>query len=201
MQESGYVGEASRSEKTTGKYVLIAVLCGSGFTSLLILLLWLPFPPLSVVSALLLAPGGIVASVLTRSESFGPPSLVLVVNSLLYSVVVYVSMSVLGKEIPATKIRFALAKLSIPVIILLALVCIPALDPLSPHGMVELGEQEDLFRPLFRWAWGWKQLAPNCVQRESHLPTGAKRLAECCRRDGTVTSARLRGGASNFDSP
>ena len=142
MQENSDLGETSRSDKTTGKYFLIAVLCGSGFTALLILLLGLSFVPLSIVSTLLLAPGGIIASALAGSEGFGPPLLVLAVNSLVYSIAAFVGMSVLGRRIRAPKARFALAKLFIPVVILLALVCIPALDPLWPRRMVERGEQE-----------------------------------------------------------
>jgi hypothetical protein len=119
--------------------IAVALRCGAGFTSLLILLL---NSVLAMFCTPFLMPGGILAHVVVRSEDFGQPLLVLAANSLFYSVAAYVGISIFGRGVAAEKIRFAAIGLALPVAILLGLACVPRFNPLWPHGMTELAKQE-----------------------------------------------------------
>lgn len=120
-----------------------SLLCGTGFTSLLLLLLNLSsIAALSTLLSIFLLPGGIFADLAARSEDFGSPLLVLAINSLLYAIVVYGVVSVFGRGVTPRKARLATIWLVFPVVILGSLVCIPKFNPLWPHGMSELKIRE-----------------------------------------------------------
>jgi hypothetical protein len=95
---------------------------------------------LSVLLGVFLTPGGIVAELVVKE--FGPPILILVANSLIYSAIAYAGVSILGRGIGAEKMRTAMIRLVFPVAILVGLACIPKLNPLWPRGMTELTTQE-----------------------------------------------------------
>jgi hypothetical protein len=120
--------------------IAVALLCGAGFTSLLVLLLNISV--LSMFLSVFLLPGGILADVLVRPKEFSPPLLVLAANALVYSLLIYAGVSAFGRGIRAEKIRLAMIRLVFPVAILVGLACIPKLNPLWPRGMMELARQE-----------------------------------------------------------
>jgi hypothetical protein len=123
--------------------VAVALLCGSGFTSLVLLLIKLSSPSgIALLLSLLLLPGSVIAHLAVRSREIGPPLIVLAGNVIVYAVVLFVGLSIFARGVEAGKIRLAAAWLVLPVAILTGLVSIPALNPLWPHGMVELTRQE-----------------------------------------------------------
>ena len=123
--------------------VAVALLCGAGFTSLLVILIKVSMPSgIALLLSLLLLPGSAVAHLAVGSQEIGPPPLVLAANSIVYAGVLFVGLNIFARGVAAGKIRLAAARLVIPVIILTGLVCIPALNPLWPRGMMELRRQE-----------------------------------------------------------
>lgn len=123
--------------------VAVALLCGAGFTALLVILIKLSMPSgIALLLSLLLLPGSAVAHLAVGSQEIGPPLLVLAANAVVYAVVLFVGLSVFGGGVPAEKMQRATIRLMFPVAILIGLVCIPALNPLWPRGMSELTKQE-----------------------------------------------------------
>jgi hypothetical protein len=189
--------------------VAVALLCGAGFVSLVVLLL--KISSASAVSALLgllLLPGGIIAHVLARSEEFGPPLLVLASNALVYSGVAYAAISIFGRGVTAEKMRLATIRLVFPVAILIGLVCIPALNPLWPRGMLELTRQEKLLQDALPLGMGMDGaravLRSKGIQFQEQTETSLAVLLN--RQDKSITaaagdrviSARLETEASQF---
>jgi hypothetical protein len=132
-----------RDARVGVKYkIFLAVLSGSGFASLLVLLLNAPVPVLPEFSSALLLPGAIPVALLSKSQEFEPPLAVLAANALIYSIASYVVVSVAwGKATVETR-RLAAIRLMAPVAILIGLSCVPALNPLWPRGLAELASRE-----------------------------------------------------------
>src|SRR6266567_4736633 len=117
----------------------VALLCGTGFTCLVALLLGLsPSAPLSVLLFLCLAPGGIIADLVLNTNEFATPVALLAANSLVYSAISFVGLSISAPAPMEMKMRVATMKLVFPVALLLVLVCSPHLNPLWSHGMSAL---------------------------------------------------------------
>lgn len=118
------------------------MLSGAGFASLLVLLLNASLPLLPQLLSVLLLPGAIPVSVLSKSQEFGPPLAVLAANAVIYSGAAYVLVSVAWRKVAAETMRLAAIRLVTPVAILIGLSCIPVLNPLWPRGMVDLTMRE-----------------------------------------------------------
>ena len=127
-----------------GKYrVALTLLCGAGFTSLLLLSISLVSPSgIALLLSLLLLPGIVVAHLAARSQEFDPPLLVLAANAAVYAVVSFVGLYIFGRGVAAERVRLATIRLAFPVVVLVGLACIPALNPLWPRGMKELSKEE-----------------------------------------------------------
>jgi hypothetical protein len=80
---------AGRGTTRMAKYkVAVGLLCGRGFTSLLLLLIRLTSPsPIALFPLFLLLRGGAIAHVIVRSQDIGPPLLVLAANEVVYAAV------------------------------------------------------------------------------------------------------------------
>jgi hypothetical protein len=127
--------------------ILAALLSGTGFVSLLLLILkLLPILIVSVAISALLIPGGALVAVLFRSKDFDPPLAVLAADALVYSVVFYIVLSIFWRNASPVTIRRVANRLAVPVVILLGLVCVPAFNPLWPRGLNDLTKQENELR-------------------------------------------------------
>jgi hypothetical protein len=123
--------------------VAIALSCGAGFTSLVLLMLNLSsVSALSTLLTAFLLPGGIPADLVLKPKEFSPPFVIFAANALVYSGVAYAGISVFCRSIVVEKMRLAALRLLPPAVILVGLTCIPVLNPLWPRGMAELTKQE-----------------------------------------------------------
>ncbi len=118
--------------------VFLAGLAGTGFTSLLALLLNVPLQPILYPAFLLLAPGGIVGSVLLKVSRLSSPVPALVLNAALYSAVAYLVFYRLKYYLSARRTVIV----AIVVVLLACLACVPSLSPLWPQRMSELDDKE-----------------------------------------------------------
>jgi hypothetical protein len=135
--------DANLEARNTVKYkILLAVLSGAGFASLLVLLLNASLPVLPQLLSVMLLPGAIPVAVLSKSQEFGPPLAVLAANALVYSAVAYIAVSVAWRKTAEETMRVATIRSVLPVAMLIGLSCVPALNPLWPRGMTELTTQE-----------------------------------------------------------
>lgn len=136
---------AGMNELSAGKYkVSLALLCGSGFTSLVTLLLDSPNSRVSWAAFSLLAPGGVALAGFSVS-----PIAIFPVNILLYSVLALVIVFVCCRKARTASLRVATIALAVGASILLSLACVPALNPLWPRGMTELARKEAELRDVF----------------------------------------------------
>ena len=196
--------------KTMVKYrVAVALLCGAGFTSLLVILIKLSMPSgIALLLSLLLLPGSAVAHLAVGSREIGPPPLVLAANAIVYAVVLFVGLSIFARGVAAGKIRLAAAWLVLPVVILTGLVCIPALNPLWPRGMMELTRQEKGLQDALPVGMGMDGarvvLRSKGIQFQEETETSQAVVLEQPDRSITaavgdrVISARLETEASQF---
>ena len=122
--------------------IILATLVGIGFTSLLALMLNVPLQPVPYLAFLLLAPGGIVTSVLFKLSWLGPPVPVLVSNAAVYSAIAYLVFYCLTSRLSTTR-TLVVAAVALP---LAFLASVPNLNPLWPRGMSELEETERTLR-------------------------------------------------------
>jgi hypothetical protein len=122
--------------------ISVALLCGVGFVSIVVLLLNVPLPALPYALMMLLAPGAWLVSLFSKSNGFGSPLAVLASNALVYSCVAYAVIAFACRNTKTATLRLATLRLAAPIALLLGLVCVPALNPLWPRGMAELAQQE-----------------------------------------------------------
>ena len=123
--------------------VAIAILCGTGLPSLLLLLLRIaPVALVSVALALPLVPGFVLAGLLWRSEATSPPLAVVALNAMVYSTIALGIVSAVCRDVGTAALRLVTIRLLVPAFVLTGLTCIPALNPLWPRGMTELAKQE-----------------------------------------------------------
>jgi hypothetical protein len=132
-----------KEEEMATNRVALALLCGAGFTALVVILIHVFLPSgTALFLSLLLVPGSVVAHFAVGSQDIGPPLLVLSANAIFFAVVSLLGICIFGRGIATQKLRRAVIWLMFPVAILIALVCSPALNPLWPRGMTELTKQE-----------------------------------------------------------
>jgi hypothetical protein len=126
----------------TIKYrLLIALLAGVGFVCLVSLLLRVPF---GLFFALFLATGAIPLALLSNSVDAYPIFALVLSNVLFYSAFsfLWLSLPTLSQKLRRTSPRSLSIKLGSTTIVLIVLACIPALNPLWPHDMKELREEQ-----------------------------------------------------------
>jgi len=122
--------------------ILLALLCGVVFSASCIMLLNIAVPILPALLSFFLLPGALPVALLTKSGEFGPPLTVLGANSLVYSGVAYILISMRSRNIGTARIRPVTIRLALPTLVLLCSTCVPTLNPLWPRGMSELATQE-----------------------------------------------------------
>lgn len=126
--------------------IVLALLCGAGFTSIVLLLTKLLMPTdISLLLSVLLIPGSLVAVAIVKSQALGlgPPLLVLAADAVIYAAASFVGFSTYGRRrIAPEKMRLVSTRLVFPVAILVGLGCVPSLNPLWPHRMTELTKEE-----------------------------------------------------------
>ena len=119
--------------------LLLAILCGVGFTALVALSLNIPSGIVLVLS-LFLAPGSLLSAMLLHTQYFGEPLIVLAFDACLYSFITYVTLR--RFRIGSQKERLAALTIVGPVLLVASMACIPAMSPLWPRGMLRLAEEE-----------------------------------------------------------
>jgi hypothetical protein len=92
--------------------------------------------------SLLLLPGSIPATFLTKTTGLGAPLAILAGNAFFYSLVAFAIVSGRFRNATRTFARLTAVKLLVPTVVLLFLACVPALNPLWPRGLTELTNQE-----------------------------------------------------------
>jgi hypothetical protein len=189
--------------------VAVALLCGAGFTSLLLLLIKLSLPSgIALLLSLLLLPGSAIAHLAVRSEEIGPPLLVLAANAVVYAAVSFVGLFIFGRGVAPEKMRLTAMRLVLPVVILIGLVCVPALNPLWPRGMKELTKQETTLQDALPMGMGVDGaravLRSKGIQFQEQTETSKAVVVDRQDRnitaaaDDRVISARLGTEASQF---
>jgi|HubBroStandDraft_1064217.scaffolds.fasta_scaffold30561_2 hypothetical protein len=189
--------------------ITVALLCGTGFTSVLLLLIKLSSPSgIALLLSLLLLPGSVIAHLPVRSEEIDPPLLMLAANTVVYAAISFVGFSIFGRAVVADKMRLVTMRLVFPVAILIGLVCIPALNPLWPRGMTELTKQEKVLQDALPVGMGMDGaravLRSKGIQFQEETETSKAVVVN--RPDGSITatagdqviSARLETEASQF---
>lgn len=189
--------------------VAVALLCGAGFTSLLLLLIKLSSPSgIALLLSLLLLPGSAIAHLAVGSQEIGPPLIVLGGNAVAYAAVSFVGLSIFGRGFAAEKMRLATIRLFLPAAVLIGLVCSPALNPIWPRGMTELTKQEKLLHDALPVGLGMD--GARAVLRSKGIQfqeeTATSKAVVVNRPDGSITaaagdriiSARLETEASQF---
>jgi hypothetical protein len=163
---------------------------------------------LSLFLAALLIPGGAIAGWVVRSQASDSPLLVFVANAVVYAAAVFTVLSIFGRGIAAARLRAALHWLSVPVIILVGLVCVPAFNPLWPRHMNELATEEESLIGALRLGIGLDESRAVLRSRGIQFDeTYEKSDGVLLRRDSKsifatvgdrVISARVETGASQF---
>jgi hypothetical protein len=168
----------------TNRKVAVAVLCGAGFTALVLLLIKLSSPSVfALLLGLPLLPGGAIAHFLVKSQEIDPPLLVLAANAIVYAAIAYAALCIFGGGVAAEKMRSLAIKLVFPVAILVGLVCVPVLNPLWPRGVMELTQQEKDLQDAFPLGMG-------VDEARTVLRSKAIRFQEQTMSSGTVVANR-----------
>jgi len=123
----------------------LALLVGVGLATLSALLINIRLSAIEYLALLLLTPGGILASLLIRSEALGSPLLLLAANSFLYSVIAFLALR-FWIRLDASKAKRLTVAFTIPVLILDSLACIRSVSPIWPRGMSQLADEENALR-------------------------------------------------------
>jgi len=117
--------------------ILLATICGVAFTSLIVLALNVAFFP-----AIFLAPGGVLGSLLVRSDGLGSVPFVLGANAIFYSAIFFSVLFLTKHSINVDSVRLLAVRLAIPTAALALIACTPRLSPVWPRGMVDLAKTE-----------------------------------------------------------
>lgn len=124
-----------------GYRIVASLVSGAGFTGLFFLLIKATIPTgIALLLSLFLVPGGILLAPFFSSEGIGSALAMLLVNALVYSIVVYVVITL--RKVDSVTVRRATIGFVAPAAILFGLACFPGLNPLWPHKMKELARQE-----------------------------------------------------------
>ncbi|MFZ0955365.1 MAG: hypothetical protein WAN60_03415 [Candidatus Sulfotelmatobacter sp.] len=134
----------------TRHMVLVALLFGTDFISLVVLTLNIPV--VNCVAFMFLVPGGIISAGFTREAGWSEAIILLIANTLIYSALTlfFVFRWVeFRREANSPSLRRLTIRLTVPSLILAGLACVPRLNPLWPHSFGELARQEaDLQRAI-----------------------------------------------------
>lgn len=130
-----------------GGRLVLAALAGIAFTAVLALSINIPVAFIDMLALFLLAPGGVLGSLLVKSHSLDPfglgsPVATLVFSSVIYSAIVYLMLH--GSKITLSGRRFSAA--TVVTLLLAGLACVPSISPLWPRGVSELTEKERRLR-------------------------------------------------------
>lgn len=125
--------------------LILALLLGVGFAALSALLINIPSPGIEYLASLLMTPGGIVASLLERSQGLGSPLAVLAANALIYSTLASVAFR-FWIRLDASNAKRLTVAVAIPVLILAIFACVPSVSPIWPRGMSQLADEEKTLR-------------------------------------------------------
>jgi hypothetical protein len=169
--------------------IAVALLCSTGFTCLVPLLM-LSAAILSVPLSILLLPGGIVADVIARPK-LSAPLLVLAANIVTYSPIAYAGVSLFAHGVATERMRLIIFRLLLPVAILAGLACVPKLDPLFPHGMVAMANQESELRAALPLGLEIEQARTILKSRGIKFQEEVEATSELVlkREDGTIVAA------------
>jgi len=126
--------------------MILALLAGAGFTALITELLNVPFFPGPILLSIILMPGGLLASLFSGSDGFGPPLAVMAANALVYSMIAYAAFTWSLREAAVRRMKSATLIFTAPALVLSCLACVPSLNPLWPRGMAHLAEEEKSLR-------------------------------------------------------
>ncbi len=188
--------------------LLVALLSGGGIASSLVLLLNVPAQIVAVAAFMLLLPGGVLATLMSRSTEFTAPLTVLAANALVYSVLVFIVLVALSRAVSTATVRLLALRLAIPALLLIGLACVPAFNPLWPRGMDQLSRKENGLREALPVGMGLDQartvLRSKGIDFREETETSETIVLN---RDNTnvaaeagdrVVSARLETNASQF---
>jgi hypothetical protein len=131
-----------------GGLCVVSLLLGVVIASLLPILL--NVPRLEHDAAVLLIPGGILASFVASAEMVPHPILLLAGNAIFYAMCFFGLCLALRRRLTANAVRLGTWVLGFAAVVLFALACVPRFDPLWPHGMGELQAREAKLRSLIR---------------------------------------------------
>jgi hypothetical protein len=186
----------------------VALLIGAGFTSFLVLALNISPALASVAVLVLLAPGSVTGSLLSRSTELGPPFAILAGNTVFYAVAVYFIISRYWATEDAVKARRIAAWLIVPVVALSSLVCFPRFNPLWPRGINDLTKQQRDLQAAFHLGMELSQCRAALQTRgisirEETEPTEGVVLERGDRKitniaGDRILSARFQTGASSY---
>jgi hypothetical protein len=130
-----------------GRLCVASLLFGVAIASLLGILL--NVPRLEHKAAVLLIPGGILASMASRAL-VPHPMLLLVANAVFYAMCLFGLCLALRRWLRASTVRLGAWAVGFLAVVLFALACLPRFDPLWPHGMGELQAREAKLKSLIR---------------------------------------------------
>jgi len=128
---------------------IVSLLLGLTIASLLPILL--NVRELELTAAILLAPGGLLTSLVAPTELGTPPLFLIAANAVFYGICCFLLGVLLRRRFhSAIPLRFGARSLAILGIVLFALACVPQFDPLWPHGMAQLATREAALTELLR---------------------------------------------------
>jgi hypothetical protein len=125
--------------------LILSLLFGVGFAALSALLVNIPSSGIVYLASLLMIPGGILASLVVRSQGLGAPLALLAANAFIYSLISFVALG-FWIRLNASKAKRLTVAVAIPVLILSSLACLPSASPIWPRGMSRLADEEKILR-------------------------------------------------------
>ena len=120
--------------------VCVSLLSGLGLTSLVCLLLNIPWANFFLFA--LFTPGAVVLNIMLRSANWDSIPALLGANVIVYSILVLVVILLRFRSIQAVRLKRIAIWMVLPVTATSCLVCFPSLNPLLPRGMADLSRQE-----------------------------------------------------------
>jgi hypothetical protein len=125
--------------------LILAVLVGTGFSSLITLLLNLRGSVVLLLS-ILMFPGGLIASFLPHSQELDSPLSTLAANGAAYSGLAFLLLTYSFSKINIHALKRSAIAITLPVIALTLMACVPSLNPLWPREMEKLAQEENDLR-------------------------------------------------------
>lgn len=193
------------------KYKLILALSiGVCFASCLGLLLNVKSTLLTLAVSLLLAPGSMLASLLSGSwTEISDPVGILAGSTVLYGAVAYGLISHKFGSATRSKMRLTTIRVAASAFALMLLASIPALNPLWPRGMKELARQEKSLQEGLPVGMALEparaflrsrgiQFYENTEEKQGIILDNTKGVTVTASPDDQIISARFQTEASQF---